>query len=392
MDAAPPISEKQLGNWKLLEDFRRILKEVSAQHPRAPHQSWSHPQRQLDQGSYLSLFLLGLFNPVVRTMRAVCEASHLPRVQEEVCRRPVSLGSFSAAQHLLDVELLDQVFGRLSEQVLQRPEQVDRRLAQREWLAQDGSVWPALARMAWAMYGVGPKGTAKGVRLHLTFNLVKDKPQKVRITPGQTSERKIWKEQWRKGEAYVGDRHFSQNYRLLAQLQDKDCVFILRLKDNATIVVEEELELSAQDRAHGVVRQAWGRLGAEEKWRSIRVRIVWIESAKGPVILVTNLSVAEAGADLVGQIYRWRWQIELFFRWVKCILGCRHWLAESPSGTRIQIYLALIAALLFQLYVGKRPSRRMMEMLQFYILRVATLEDLQAALLREMARQSAKKR
>jgi len=38
--------------------------------------------------------------------------------------------------------------------------------------------------------------------------------------------------------------------------------------------------------------------------------------------------------------------VELFFRWLKCILGQRHWLAESPRGVTIQLYLALIAALL----------------------------------------------
>src|SRR4030095_902138 len=124
MVVAPPMSEKQLGNWKLLEDFRRILKEVTETEARSEHPSWSHRQRLLDRDAYLSLFLLGLFNPVVRTMRALSEASHLPRVQEEVCGRPVSLGSFSEAQHILDVELLDQVFVSLSDQVLRRPEQL----------------------------------------------------------------------------------------------------------------------------------------------------------------------------------------------------------------------------------------------------------------------------
>jgi IS4 transposase len=42
-------------------------------------------------------------------------------------------------------------------------------------------------------------------------------------------------------------------------------------------------------------------------------------------------------AALVSQLYRQRWKIELFFRWVKCILGCGHWLAESERGVTIQI-------------------------------------------------------
>jgi hypothetical protein len=67
-------------------------------------------------------------------------------------------------------------------------------------------------------------------------------------------------------------------------------------------------------------------------------------------------------------------------------LGCRHWLAESPQGVTIQIYLALIAALLLQLYTGRAPNRRMMELIQFYLLGVATLEELWAGLERERGR------
>jgi IS4 transposase len=46
------------------------------------------------------------------------------------------------------------------------------------------------------------------------------------------------------------------------------------------------------------------------------------------------------------EIYKLRWTIELFFRWLKCLLPCRHWLAESRNGVAIQVYCALIAALL----------------------------------------------
>ena len=89
-------------------------------------------------------------------------------------------------------------------------------------------------------------------------------------------------------------------------------------------------------------------------------------------------------AELVAALYHQRWQIELFFRWIKCILGCRHWLAESPRGVAIEIYLALIAALLLQLYSGRRPNRRMMELIQLYLLGVASNQDLQAGWQRQL--------
>jgi hypothetical protein len=57
-------------------------------------------------------------------------------------------------------------------------------------------------------------------------------------------------------------------------------------------------------------------------------------------------------------------------------LGCRHWLAESPRGVALQIYGALIAALLLLRYTGKRPNKRAMEMIRFYLVGSATLDEL----------------
>jgi len=138
-----------------------------------------------------------------------------------------------------------------------------------------------------------------------------------------------------------------------------------------------------------VVRQVWARLGAREKTRSVRVRLVWVEAEGHQLLLVTNLGPDQLPAELVSLLYRRRWQVELFFRWIKCILGCRHWLAESPQGVTIQIYLALIASVLLQLYVGKRPTRRMMELIQFYLLGVASLKELTQGLHREFQRLAA---
>jgi IS4 transposase len=68
----------------------------------------------------------------------------------------------------------------------------------------------------------------------------------------------------------------------------------------------------------------------------------------------------------IAELYRKRWQVEGFFRWLKCLLPCRHFFAESERGVTFQIYLALIAALLLAAELGRRPSKRMMELLRFH--------------------------
>jgi hypothetical protein len=304
-------------------------------------------------------------------------------VQQEICSRPVSLGSFSEAQHLLDPELLERVFTDLAAQV-QGASAAEPRLQNRAWMAHDGTLWRALPRMSWALYGAGRGGDSHGVKLHLSLHLLEDKPVRATVRRGKDCERAVWHERWQQGDAYVGDRYYGEDYQLLEELAQAFCAYVLRLREQAAITVEEELPLSEADRRAGVVRQAWVRLGRRHPTR--RVRVVWVEAEGHRLILVTNLSPEELPAELVSLLYRRRWQVELFFRWIKCILGCRHWLAESPEGVALQIYLALIAALLLQLYTGRRPSKRLMELIQFYLLGVASLQELTAGLERELQR------
>jgi IS4 transposase len=134
------------------------------------------------------------------------------------------------------------------------------------------------------------------------------------------------------------------------------------------------------------------RLGSHGRAAKLRLRVVWVQTAKEVLRLVTNLEPGELSAGEVALLYKQRWQIELFFRWIKCILGCRHWLAESPSGVAIEIYLALIGALLLQLYTAQRPNKRMMELIQLYLLGVATLEELWAGIERQRARAPLRKK
>ena len=109
--AVEALSEGDLSRWKLVEDFRRRLVEASARvvMPR----SEEDPRRKLLSADYFSLLLFGLFNPVVRTMRGLCEASKLGRVQREISNAYVSLGSFSEAQAVFAPEVLEEVLKEL---------------------------------------------------------------------------------------------------------------------------------------------------------------------------------------------------------------------------------------------------------------------------------------
>ena len=78
---------------------------------------------------------------------------------------------------------------------------------------------------------------------------------------------------------------------------------------------------------------------------------------------------------MVALVYRYRWAIEVFFRFFKQVLGCRHLLSTKPQGVLIQVYCAVIACLLINLWTGVRPNKRTVEMLAFYFAGVASEQE-----------------
>ena len=125
---------------------------------------------------------------------------------------------------------------------------------------------------------------------------------------------------------------------------------------------------------------AWARRTIPACCRS---RSAWCSIATGktrkdgtPDVLVLITNRLDLDAELLAVAYRYRWAVELFFRWVKCVLGCRHLLSQGMNGVRIQVYTAFIASLLISLWVGRAPTKRTYEMLCFYLSGWATEAEL----------------
>jgi len=85
-------------------------------------------------------------------------------------------------------------------------------------------------------------------------------------------------------------------------------------------------------------------------------------------------------AEIIADIDRHRWAIELFYRFFKHMLSCRSLLSTDPVGIQIQAYCALIACLLIRLWTGGRPTLRSYEMVCLYLQGWADLEELTAHL------------
>ena len=85
-------------------------------------------------------------------------------------------------------------------------------------------------------------------------------------------------------------------------------------------------------------------------------------------------------AHIIALIYRHRWQVELFFRWLKDTLKFKHLLTDSPGGVTIQVYAAIIGTLLTAIIAGRKPSKRAWVMISLYVQGLADEEELTALL------------
>jgi Transposase DDE domain len=362
------IREDQLHHWDLLKVFRdRVLPLLKAQAATATQED---PRRTLFADDYFCLFLFSILNPVISSMRALCHVSHCGKMRR-VSQAPVSPASFSEAQHVFEPGILEKVVRQLAQENQGHGQGGDVRVrnALAALTAVDGTVLRAVPRMAWAPAG----GPGQSIRLHLHFNVFDQIPEAWPITPGNVSEPKVFAQTVEPGAMIVADRNYGHDFALLAQLQERGVHFVLRLFNNLVLTpVEPERPLTEEDRRAGVVWDRKVRFGVHGDGPVLRV--VRVEANGDVFQWVTTRE--DLSAELIGLVDRQRWQIELFFKWIKMILNCRHWLAESPQGVEIQIYCVLIASLLLMLWTGQRPNKRMVESLRHYWMGLATAEDL----------------
>jgi Transposase DDE domain len=333
---SPSITETTLQGFKYFRVFGPLfahLRTVGTARDRAG-------KRQLFYDQYASLILLYFFNPVVTSLRGLQQTTTLTKVQERLGVRQTSLGARSEAAYVVDAALLHEVVTTRGAQL--RPHLP---LAEQEALAQltavDGSLLPALPRMAWALWQDEQHRAAK---MHVAFAVLRHGPVDVTITAGNGAERAQWRRLVQPGGFYVVDRGYA-DYRLFQELHDVPCSFICRVQDNAAYEVQEERSLSPAAVQAGVVHDdVLRRLGTAHHTRLLpqpfRVVLVATGTTRQdgtPAVMVLVTNRLDLDAELIAVAYRYRWAVELFFRWVKCVLGCRHLLSQGINGVRIQV-------------------------------------------------------
>jgi hypothetical protein len=350
------------------------LHDVGAQRDRAGN-------RKLFYDQYVTLLLMYFFTPALESLRALQQATGWEKTRQKLGIERASLGSLSEAARVFDAEMLRPIIQELAGQAV--PLTAGREAEALKGLtAVDGSMFAALPRMAWALW---QDADHRGVKLHLHFDVLKGVPADATLTPAACSEPAALAAAVQPGRLYVVDRGYA-DYGLFATIVAAKSSLIARVKESVAFEVQEERPLSTAAKAAGVIRDVLiSRLGTshhkDHLKRPMRLVIVRTVDRDGKAVelwLITDR--LELDAELVALAYKYRWTVELFFRWLKCVLGARHLIAENENGVTLQMYAALIVSLLIVLRAGRQATKRTFEMIQFHLLGWVSDEEFDAHL------------
>lgn len=345
--------------------------------------AYDHPNRQLYFDDLFIALLLAFYNPVVRSLRGVEDASQMPGINQHLDIAAIKRSTASDALAAFDPQLLAPLIRGLRQQVTAH--QIDttddtlRGLLNR-LLAFDGSHFRTAADVGWALRERhGKNARLRGrVRLNLHLSVRDGLPAGtsggVSIAgQGDPGEPTALLDEVQPGQIVVADRGcFS--HETVHQLLGRKADFVLRLQSGVRCEVIAERPLTQADREAGVVSDQTVLLtGRKNKHEPTPLRLVTIQPPPGqgdssregsttnkppsPIRLLTSIQDQPVAAWMIGHLYRRRWDIELFFRWLKSCAQWDHLLSESRNGVLMQMYVAVIGTLLLAIGTGRRPDR-----------------------------------
>jgi IS4 transposase len=189
-----------------------------------------------------------------------------------------------------------------------------------------------------------------GAKAHIVYDPNADRPVYFAVTPANVNDITAAKAMpIEPGTTYVYDLGY-YDYGWWAGLDDAGCRFVTRLKKNTSFSVAKENRVPKNS---NIMSDCIGYLPARlanSRKNPLQVPVreirVTIETGKLLRIVTNDL---DAPAEEIADLYKQRWQIELFFRWVKQTLRIKHFIGVSENAVRIQIAIALIAFLILRM-------------------------------------------
>ena len=354
-----------------------------------------HGNRELFLDDVFVAYLLAFFNPAIRTLRTLEDFSQTRQARKHLTIGKLCRSTLSDFNKLADPERLRPILDGLRREAL-KPGRPEAKAAgplselHRRVLAVDGTFLKAAASVAWAIRRPGRK---TGARLDFHVDVATWLPELSVIAEDRRSEAKSARETITPGDVHLYDRGIF-SFELIAAHAPESADFVMRIREPGPrcpgLDPVETREPTPDAVAAGVASDRLVRLvgSAHRKPPEVVLREVVIAPAddpEGPVYLLTSL--LEPDASTIGQLYRHRWQIELFFRWLKSYARFDHLISHRREGALLNFYVAVIGVTLMYLHMGHRPSKYLFLTMGMVADGSATLEDV-LPILRERERQS----
>ena len=392
-DAAPP---KCMG--LLRKTLERLLPLV------APGEVHGNEEFHLEHA--VSILLCCFYNPAARSLRLIEALSQDPHCEGMTPGDRAPRTTLSDALCRFDPERLLPLIAHLRAQLpALRRFDPDLEKVTRQLVIQDGSYFNLAGEVAWAMTmsrgpGSGPIRQVQGgeqtqvdqaqsnaeesnvrskpprghrtqsrVRLNLQIEVESHLPVDLDVSGGDDgSEAGAFMRKLEPDRVYIVDRNFVHFGYVNAVLAAGSSL-VLRLRKDTGFDVQETRPLCERDRELLVISDEFGRLSGSTSpsnhgrasrtalppKQALRRVIVWDAKNKKQVVLLSD--ILDVPAYVIALLYRRRWEIELFLRWLKVLAGMEHLLNFSRRGITLQFYVAVIATLILYLRTGRRPGK-----------------------------------
>jgi hypothetical protein len=331
-----------------------------------------HGNADLAMIDVLIVMLAAFYNPLVRTQRLVEALSSQEWMQKQSGTGRMARSTLSDALKRFDSEALRPLIRQLVEKIPSlRQRDGDLLQLTRQIVAADGSFFNLAGEVAWALHqrrGSTSKSQSR-VRLNLQLDIATFVPLDMDLSGcANASEPKALLRRLRPDVIYVADRAFG-SFELLTGILAAGSSFVIRMKKDLGFAVMAERELTPRDRELDIRADATGVLPGPKSPGNANARsctgrppgqvlrrvVVWDRKNKKEVALLTDM--LEVPALVIAEIYRRRWVIELFFKWLKCWAGFDHAISQSPQGLTFQFYVAVIGTLLLYLATGRPVNK-----------------------------------
>lgn len=354
----------------------------------------SHGNADLQLIDVLIVMLAAFYNPLARSQRCIEALSRQPHVREQTGVERVPRSTLSDALRRFDPEQLKPLIHELVKRIpaLGRRDAGLERIT-RQIIALDGSYFTLMGEAAWAMNSRARKDDGKlrrdQIRLNMQLDVETFSPVDCDISGGgDAGEANAFIRNLKSNVIYVSDRNFN-NFKYINAVLEKESSLVLRLKKSIAFTVESSRELDEQDRAAGVLSDQTGYLpgaqsdgnedhrsfSAKPPTRLLRRVTIWDEKNKTQIILLTDM--LEPSARVIGVIYRLRWQIELFFKWLKCWAGFDQMISRDPKALTLHFYVAVIAT---HLTTGRKVSKYSLMYLGWVSQGLMSWQDMEAGM------------